>query len=255
MAEAEHVRSLERGLAVLQSFSSRRPRMTMAEIAETTGLPRATARRLLHTLEKLNFVASSERGYTLTPKVLTLGYGFISSQGIGPLATPRMEGLARDIHEAVTLATLLDTSYIVIARADSDRVLTTPIVIGDTREAVNASSLGKVLLAHLPPAERLAFLARVTLTRYTERTITDRTALLEHLDEVRTQGWAMSDEELEKGLVSVGAPIFRGRDVVAALNTATHTGRVSAHTLRHEVLPRIIETARTISADLTMTAP
>jgi len=250
VAEPEFVRALDRGLAVLQAFSAERPVLTVSDVAAATELTRATSRRFLYTLEQLEYVRSEARGYTLTPKVLSIGYPYISALGIGPVATPRIQALAAQIREAVTIGTLFDAMYVVVARAESDRIVTASVTIGTARPA-HASSLGKVLLAALPEAELGAYLARDPLHRYTARTITSETAIRAELAAVRTQGWAVSEEELEDGLISVGAPLYRNHEVIAAINTTSHTGRSTLERMKTEVLPHLLTTATAISADLT----
>ncbi|HEY0816325.1 MAG TPA: IclR family transcriptional regulator C-terminal domain-containing protein [Pseudonocardia sp.] len=253
MSEPEYVRALDRGLAVLQAFSARTPVLTVAEVAAATNLTRATARRLLFTLEKLEFVSANGRGYSLTPKMLALGYAYLSSAGVGPIATPRVQALSAEIREAVTVGTLSGSEYVAVARAaQPDRILTAGLAVGTTRPA-HASSIGKVLLAQKSPAELDEWFAASTRTRYTARTITDEALLRKELAEVRERGWATSDQELEEGLLSVGVPIHRGDRVVAAMNTTSHVGRTTLEDMIRDVLPRLLVVSAAISDDLAHT--
>jgi len=249
MAEAEYVRALDRGLAILQAFSAQTPVLTVADAATATGLSRATARRFLYTLEQLGFVRASGRGYTLTPKTLCLGYAYLSSLGLGQIAQPRIEGLAAEIQESVTIATLSGSNFVCVGRADADRVVAARTAVGGTR-AAHPSSLGKILLAYLPDDELDDYFARTQLTKYTDRTIVNEQQLRAELAEVRTHGWAVSDEEREEGLLSVGAPIRRNGEVIAAINAQSQTARMSLGEMQEKILPRLLETAAAISADL-----
>jgi len=172
---------------------------------------------------------------------------------VGPIATPHVRALAQEINEAVSVATLLESGYVVIARAESARRLTVPATIGVVRQEMHGSSLGKILMAGLSEPELAALLERTTLTKRTERTITDPADLRLHLAEVRERGWATSNEEIEEGLISVGAPIRRGNTVVAAINTASHAGRTSMTAMIDDVLPRLLKTAEAINEDLALT--
>lgn len=253
MAEPEFVRALDRGLAILLAFSAKNPSLTVTDVATATNLSRATARRFLHTLSELGYVhAANGRSFSLTPKILSIGYAYISSLGVGAITTSRIQALAASIREPVTIATLHETDYVVVARADSDRILKVSVSVGASRPA-HVSSLGKVLLAYLPEAELDEYFARVTLRQLTERSITDKQRLRAALAEVREQGWAVSDEELEEGLLSVGAPIYRNGNVVAAINTTNHTGRTNIAQMKERVLPYVLETAAAIGRDLAFT--
>jgi IclR family pca regulon transcriptional regulator len=254
VAEVEYVRALERGLAIFQVFSARTPVLTVSDVAKATGLTRATARRFLHTLEQLEFVRRDERGaYSLTPKVLSLGHAYISSSGVGPIATPRINALAAELRETVNVATFHDTYYVIVARAESDRLLTPAAPIGSTSPA-HVSALGKVLLAELPDNELDGYFARATLTRFTSHTLTDEQTLRAELAKVRAQGWAVSDQELEEGLLSVGVPLYRNGQVIAALNATSHTGRQTLAGMIDDLLPRLLDTAKSISEDLALTS-
>ncbi|GAA3543815.1 IclR family transcriptional regulator C-terminal domain-containing protein [Amycolatopsis ultiminotia] len=253
MAEAEFVRALDRGLAIIQAFSAETPVLTVSEAADATGLSRATARRFLYTLEQLDFVRATGRGYQLTAKTLSLGYAYLSSFGLGPIAQPRIDALAAEIREPVTVSTRSGLSGVCIARADADRILMAPVMVGTARP-LHCSSLGKVLLAHLPDEQLDDFFARAELTRFTEHTISDERALRAELAGIRAKGWAVSDEEIEEGLVSVGAPIRRGGEVIAAINAQSHTARTTLAELIETVLPRVLETAEAIGTDLAYTA-
>lgn len=252
MAEAEHVRALERGLAIMQAFSAARPSMTVADAAAATGLTRATARRFLHTLERLEFVRSDGRGFTLTPRAMSIGYAYLSSLGVGPVATPRIQVLSSELNESVTIATLHGSEYVVVARAESSRVLSSPDAVGATRPA-HPSSIGKLLLANLPADELDAYFERTDLKRYTAHTITDEPALRAELETIRRQDWAVSDEELEEGLLSIAVPLRRGDNTVAAMNVTSHIARKDIAGLVDGVLPRLREAAKSISADLRYT--
>jgi len=248
--DGDFVQSFERGLAVLRSFGPDRPSMTLSEVAHQSGLTRAAARRFLLTLERLGYVAFDGRLFSLRPRVLELGYAYLSSLPIWELATPHMRDLVEQLHESSSSSVLDGDEIVYVARVPTKRIMTINLVVG-SRLPAYPTSMGRVLLAGLRADELDGYLARVALKPLTERTITDEGRLRRAIDEVRDQGWAIVDQELEEGVRSVAAPLVNadGR-VMAALNVSGHATRVTLDTLRRAFLPRVLETARRINADL-----
>jgi IclR family pca regulon transcriptional regulator len=248
--DGDFVRSFERGLAVLRAFGPDRPSMTLSEVAQESGLTRAAARRFLLTLQRLGYVASDSRYFSLRPRVLELGYAYLSSLPLWELATPHMRDLAEQLHESCSASVLDDDEIVYVARVPTKRIMTINLVVG-SRLPAYPTSMGRVLLAALPPGELDAYLGRVKLEPLTERTVIDEGRFRRILAEVREQGWAIVDQELEEGVRSVAAPLINadGR-TVAALNVSGHATRVTLDTLRRGFLPRVLETARRINADL-----
>ena len=249
-ADKEFVQSLERGLAVIQTFSRERPWMTLAEVARGTDLTRATARRLLFTLCALGYAAHDGKRFTLTARVLDLGYAYLSSLDLTEIAQVEMEALVERTHESSSSAVLDGSEIVYVVRVPTKRIMTISLGLG-SRLPAYAASMGRVLLAELAPEALDDYLATAKLKPLTERTITHPDALRAVLDKVRRQGWALVDQELEEGIRSVAAPLRdrRGR-AVAALNVSSHAGRVDLATLRGEFLPAVVETAARISERL-----
>jgi IclR family transcriptional regulator, pca regulon regulatory protein len=251
----QHLQSLERGIAVIQVFSREHPALTLSEVARLTGMTRATARRILLTLEKLGHVRSDGRRFSLTPRVLTLGWAYLSSLNLWEIAQPLMEDLVQETHESCSAATLDLPDIVYVARVPTRRIMTIALGVG-TRLPAHATSMGRVLLADLPEEELDAFLSEHELERFTPHTIVDPGALKAAVAEVRRQGWALVDQELEIGLRSVGAPITgaSGR-TIAALNASAAAARVSKDELETRFLPALLRTAEQISAGLAQVSP
>jgi IclR family pca regulon transcriptional regulator len=244
----QSLQSLERGMAVIQVFSRERPALTLSEVARHTGFTRATCRRILLTLESLGHVRSDGRLFSLTPRVLSLGWAYLASLNLSELAQPLMEDLGERMKESCSMATLDLPDVVYVARVPTRRIMTIALGVG-ARLPVHATSMGRVLLAGLPEEELEAFLASSPLERFTERTITDPSTLREAVARTREQGWAIVDEELEMGLRSVAAPIKRPtHGTIAAINMSAATHRVSVEQLRTDFLPALLETAALISA-------
>ena len=246
----EFVQSLERGLAVITAFSSHDPRLTLADVSRLTGLSRATARRILHTLEALGYARSDGRQFELTPKVLDLGYAYLSSFDLTSIAQPVMEALTQRTSESSSAAVLDGAEIVYVARVPTKRIMAISLGLG-SRLPAYATSMGRVLLAELLPEEVDELIGPGPLTPLTDRTITKPADLHEELDRVRKQGWALVDQELEDGIRSVAAPIRdRSGRVVAAMNISSHAGRVNLETIRKEFLPALLETAELINERL-----
>jgi IclR family transcriptional regulator, pca regulon regulatory protein len=246
----DFVQSLDRGLAVIRCFSSERPSLTLSEVAERTGLTRAAARRFLLTLQELGYVGSTGRQFSLRPRVLALGYAYLSSFSVAQIAQPHLEDLAEELHESCSVSVLDGDDIVYVARASANRIMTIALTVG-TRLPPYPTSMGRVLLAWLPPAEIDAILGRTSLRKLTEQTVVDPDELKQILATVRAQGWATVDQELEAGVRSVAVPIRDSSGkVVAAINASAHAARVPMRTLEKQFLPRLLDAARQIDAEL-----
>ncbi|GAA3718679.1 IclR family transcriptional regulator C-terminal domain-containing protein [Nonomuraea antimicrobica] len=247
----DHVQSLARGLAVIRAFSAAEPELTLSQVARATGLSRAAARRFLITLTDLGYVRSDGRLFALTPRVLELGYAYLSSLSLPEVADPHLERLAAEVRESASVAVLDGEDVVYVARVATARIMRVTINIG-TRFPAYCTSMGRVLLAALPSEELEAYLERAALRRLTSHTIVLPAALRAELDDVRGRGWAMVDQELEEGLRSIAAPIRdRTGRTVAAVNVSTHATRTSLQAVRRDLLPPLLATAGKIEADLT----
>ncbi|MGH3744092.1 MAG: IclR family transcriptional regulator domain-containing protein [Mycobacteriales bacterium] len=246
---SEFVQSLERGLAVIRAFDSEHPDLTLSDVARATGLTRAAARRFLLTLVDLGYVRTDGRLFALRPRVLELGYSYLSSLGLPEVALPHMESLVARVHESSSLSVLDGTAIAYVARVPTRRIMTVAITVG-TRFPAYATSMGRVLLAGLAPEELDRHLQDAELTELTSKTITDVDTLRATLTRVAARGYALVDQELEVGLRSIAVPVRVGERVVAAVNVSMHASRGSSDEARRELLPPLRETATAIEADL-----
>jgi IclR family transcriptional regulator, pca regulon regulatory protein len=245
----QSLQSLERGIAVIQVFSRERPALTLSEVARLTGITRATARRILLTLEDLGHVRSDGRLFSLTPRVLTLGWAYLSSLNLWETAQPLMEELTKQTNESCSAATLDLPDVVYVARVPTSRIMTIALGIG-TRLPAHCTSMGRVLLAALPDAELEDFLATARLEGYTDRTITDAERLRRTIHSVRDQGWALVDQELEIGLRSIAAPLHVDGRTIAAINVSAAAPRVPLEQLRGRFLPELLKTVDLIATAL-----
>jgi IclR family pca regulon transcriptional regulator len=248
--EREFVASLARGLAVVRAFSKDAREMTLSEVAQRTGLTRAAARRFLLTLESLGYVASDGRRFRLTPKVLDLGFSYLSSMELWDVAMPYMEEVSASIHESCSASVLEGCDIVYVARVPTKRIMSVALGIGARLPAIT-TSMGRVLLAQLDDGAVAQHLDTCPVRRHTEYTVTNPAALRDILRAVRQQGWCLVDQELEDGLVSIAVPVRnkRGR-VLAAMNASTHASRTSPEQVVGNFLPVLQQAAQKIAAAL-----
>jgi IclR family pca regulon transcriptional regulator len=238
--------SLARGLAGIGAFGELRTSLSIADAARLTGLSRAAVRRCLHTLSSLGYAVGTNGTYALTPKILTLGYAYLGSTPVARVAQPVLERVSERLHESSSLAVLDGDDIVYVARAATQRILSIGLSVG-SRLPADCTSMGRVLVAFAPDADRQRYLARVKLQRHTPRTIVDKGELRAELDRVRAAGFAMVDQELELGLRSLAVPVRRHDGVVvAAINVGVHAGRVDARTLTRDYLPVLQDAAAEI---------
>ena len=246
----DFIEAVARGLDVIRAFGPGQPAMSLAAVAGATGLPRPTARRILLTLEQLGYVRLAEGGgYELTPRVLDLGMSYVLSRGMWEVARPHMAALVARTSESSSIGQLDGSDIVYVARVAVPKIVTLSVTIG-TRFPAMQTSLGKVLLAALPPAEAERVLAEPSRSGITPRWQPDAAARAAVLREVRARGWALTDEQLAHGIRSVAVPLRDGEGaVIAALNVNSHAAETPLEVLTGHHLPLLLEAASAISAD------
>jgi IclR family transcriptional regulator, pca regulon regulatory protein len=248
----DYVQSLERGLAVIRAFGAESPELRLSDVARATGLTRAAARRFLLTLVQLGYVRQNGSEFSLRPRVLELGYAYLSALSLPEVAQPHMEALVAEVNESSSIAVLDDLDIVYVARVPTQRIMTITIAVG-TRLPAYATSMGRVLLAGLEDDELDARLERIQLERFTPTTAVSLDDLRDRIAVTRTAGWAMVDQELEQGVRSAAVPIRdSSRGVLAALNVSVHATRMTMPVLRKDVVPRLLRTASAIEVDLSV---
>ncbi|MBD8544616.1 helix-turn-helix domain-containing protein [Oxalobacteraceae sp. CFBP 8761] len=239
--------SLARGLAVLQAFSDQRRSLTIAQISHRTAIPRASVRRCLHTLIALGYASADGNQFSLKPKVLSLGYSYLSSTPLTVSAHPYLNQVSRSLNESCSLGVLQDDEVLYVGRSAASRIMSVSLTTG-SRLPAYCTALGRMLLAHLPAPELDDYLARVPLKAMTERTVVNPERLRAILADVRVAGYVLVEEELEVGLRSISVPV-RGAsgNVLAALNIGAHAARVSRRKMEEEFLPVLRASAQELS--------
>ena len=248
--DPDFMTSLARGLHVIRAFAGIDRRLTIAQVSRATGLTRAVVRRCLHTLRELGYAGSDGRAFFLQPRVLSLGYAYVSTAPIAIAAQPVLQELSERIGEATTVAVLDEGSVVYVARASTQRIMSVTLGVGSRLEAY-CTALGRVLLASLPPQQAVQVLTRTPLVAHTRFTVTSRHRLEELLAQVRAEGFALNDQELEIGLRSIAVPV---RNVVAttvaAMNVSAQASRLSRRELIESALPALRAAAERLGSQL-----
>lgn len=241
--EKNIVTGLVNGLTVIRALGSEQTGLTLSEVASATGLTRATARRALLTLASVGYVETDERDYRLTPRVLDLGYSFMTSRPFIERLDPFVHQVARETGESCSVSIRADKEVVYVARRTNNRIMSVTLNVG-TRLPATHTSMGRVLLAWEEPGEVARVLGTETYPAYTRQTITRPDGIKRALEHVRERGYALVDQELEEGLRSLAVPLRNSRgDIVAALNVGCSAMKVSTGKMESEYLPLLLSAA------------
>jgi IclR family pca regulon transcriptional regulator len=250
VGDPDFMTSLARGLHVIRAFCGVDRRLTIADASRATGLTRAVVRRCLYTLRELGYVATDGRTYSLQPRILNLGYAYVSTAPLPIAAQPVLEELSEQLGEVTSVAVLDESAVVYVARAAARRIMAVTLAVG-SRLPAYCTALGRVLLANLPAQQAGQKLSKVELAAHTRFTVTSRRRMEEILAQARTDGFALNDQELEIGLRAVAVPI---RNVVgatvAAMNVSAQASRVSRRELLEKALPALRAAAERLGGQL-----
>ncbi|MDR3464775.1 MAG: IclR family transcriptional regulator C-terminal domain-containing protein [Xanthobacteraceae bacterium] len=239
----EFIESLDRGLRVIQAFAADHRPMTLSDVAKACDLPRATARRILITLQKTGFVSGDERMFSLTPRVLALASAYLASNQIVAVMQPLMDEVSTRAREVCSLAILDGDEAVFIARASPARVFSAGIDVG-YRLPAYCTSVGRILLGRLSHADLAATIAAMTLTPQTPETVTDRSTVVATIIADHEKGYSLVDREAEPGFRSISVPIRRyDGAIVAAANIGAHVDRIATGEMIERFLPLLQEMA------------
>ena len=248
--DPDFMTSLARGLHVIRAFAGTEGRLSIADLSRATGLTRAVVRRCLYTLRELGYAATDGRAYCLQPRVLSLGYSYLSTAPIAIAAQPVLKELSERLGEVSTAAVLDEGTVVYVARASAQRIMSVTLGVG-SRLPAYCTALGRVLLAGLAPEQAAAELARTELVAHTKFTVTSPERLAEILAQVRADGYALNDQELEIGLRSIAVPVHNVvGHAVAAMNVSAQASRLSRRELIDDVLPPLRAAAERLGSQL-----
>ena len=243
-----YVKSAEKTLAVLLAFRGEDSALTVSQVATATEQTRASARRFLLTLVDLGYLAAEGNTYRQTPRVLDVGAAYLSGLTLPRAAISHLQRLARELDETTSLCVLEGQDVLYVERVSAPRLHQMNVSIGNRLPAW-VTSMGRVLIANLGAVERAEFLKGINLRRYTEHTVTGLEELNMELDRVATQGWSLVNQELDEGLRGVAVPVYRGSQLLGALNVSVQSGRANSTTISENILPALQRTALEIAAD------
>ena len=249
------VQAFERGLSVIKAFDADHPELTLSDVARLTGINRAAARRFVLTLESLGYIRAEGRYFSLTPKVLELGFAYLSTLSLPELATPHLRALALSVGESSYLSVLERDEIVCVATIPVRRIWSASLTVG-TRLPALATASGRVLLSCQDDQELDAYLAESSPTSFTSYTITDRDSLRSELRTIRGQGWALVDQELEDGIRTIAAPVHDQQGtVIAAVSISKLIGRCDIESARELLVPPLLATVEAIDIDLRRSRP
>ncbi|MFD1745570.1 IclR family transcriptional regulator [Rhizobium helianthi] len=237
MADTDFMGGFAKGLSVIEAFGEAQPRLSIAEVSKLAGLDRATARRCLLTLATLGYADYDGKFFSLTPKILRLGHAYLSATPLPQIVQPLLDRLSEDVGQSASVSVLDGQEIVYVARASQRRVMSINLMPG-SRLPAYCASMGRVLLAALPEEEARRRIETSPREQATPKTMVDITELMDEIGRVRTQGYAVIDQELELGLCSIAVPLLdaRGR-TVAALNIGAPAAQISANDLAVRFLP------------------
>lgn len=243
------VQSLERGLSVLSAFDAEHPELTLSDVARLTGLDRAATRRFLYTFVDLGYMRLDGRLFSLRPKLLDLGFAYLSSLRLPEIAVPHLRVLSDEVHESSYVSIQEDNENVCVAHVPVRRIWTATITVG-TRLPLLATGSGRVLLSGYDDKTVRAFLAAHPVPQITPFTKRDPKQLMADIALVRERGWAFVDQELEEGLRVVAAPIHDPKgDIVAAVSVSTLAGSSTSEAIMRDMLPPVLRAAAAIEVD------
>jgi IclR family pca regulon transcriptional regulator len=249
-----YVQAFARGLAVIRSFGSNAPGQTLSQVAEATGLDRAGARRFLLTLEKLGYVHREGRLFSLTPRVLELGYSYLSTLPLRNVAEPMVRELVQEVNESSSVAVLDEGDIVYVVRIPVKKIMTITLSVG-SRVPAYCTALGRVLLGGLPREQAENTLRNSRIISYTPYTITSRQEIMKIVVADRRKGWSMCNHELEEGICSLAVPLYDMRNqIVAAMNVTANLSRTTPKEMVSHFLPCLQRSAEKISRALSLQA-
>lgn len=248
--DSEYLSTLERGLSVLRAFSRERAEMTLSEMAAATGLSPAVARRCLHTLVELGYVAKREKRFLLTAEVMSFASAYLESMNLEQVVRPHLQSVRDETGDSSSLAVFSDPDVLYLLHVSTNRMVRLAAGVG-TRFPAHATSLGRILVAHRPREFIDAYVKNTVIERFTDKTIVDRKRLAQILKKAAQNDYASIQDELDYGIVSVAVPIRAANgEVIAAINCSTATSRVEPEEMLDTRLPVLRRAAREIEIEL-----
>jgi IclR family pca regulon transcriptional regulator len=246
VSDKNYIAALARGISVIRAFAHQRDRLSLAELSKLVNLPRATARRCLITLQALGYVETTGKYFRLTPQVLTLSQAYFSSSSLPHLSQSYIEQISEAVGESCSVSVLAGDEIVYVARSSRKRKASVHRDVGANLPAY-CTSMGRVLLSNLEPADLDAYFSRVPLKKFNHKTVTDEATLRRLLEQVHKDDFCVIDGELEPSLRAIAVPLRTlSGNVVAAINVSTDTSRMTVKQLQTQALPVMRQAAAKI---------
>jgi DNA-binding IclR family transcriptional regulator len=240
-----------KALLLLDAFTLHEPSLSLSALMERTGLPRATAFRLLATLEQCGYVVKDGVDYSLGFKLFVLGNVVAEGLDLRRVAHAHLEALRDTTGETVQLAILDNWQIVHLDRAISNQSVAYMVSQVGTILPAYCTALGKALLAYQGEDMVDAWASTQELRRHTSTTITTADRLLEELRQIRQRGYSIDNEEREVGVRCVGAPVFdRDGTAIAAISLGAPTERLPRSIEGSQVAMQVVATGLAISREL-----
>ena len=242
------VHSLEKGLSVLQAFAHHGPSLTLSEISQITGMVPPTATRFIRTLEDLGYLVRdpNTKGYSLSPKILSIGFSFIENLDLRHRVSAPLLEITKQLN-VDTACTILDqTEVVYIERFRSNSVVGLHLTVG-SRLPAYTSAMGRAILAYMDPVEAEAIIDASNMQAHTNHTITEKSRLLERLEKVRRDGYAINQQELVMGMAAIAAPVMSGSKVEGSFGASFPVQRLEEKGFFEEIKERIVSTAKQVA--------
>ncbi len=253
---SDFVSAFARGLEIIRLFSIETPGVTTSQAAERTHLSRAAVRRFLLTLEELGYVRSENDYFMPTPKVLELGYAYLSTWNLDQIVQPYLRRVTTTLNESCSLGVLDGTDVVYLARSEARRVVQSVVMTVGSRIPAGVSAMGRVLLSAQPDEVTLKAYRQISAEPGSARTVESGAALLGRIEAIRKQGWAFVNGEFEEGLLSIAVPITNADgQIVAAINVGGPSSRLTPKDMREVYLPVLRDAGQEISRTLAVAPP
>jgi len=256
--QADAVRSrhfigaMAKGFAVIHAFGEHAQALTLSQVGERAGLTRAGARRYLLTLQELGYAGQSGRHFFLTPKLLSLGYAYLSSMPLWAFGEPILEGLVEGLGETCSLSVLDDLDIVYVLRIPVHHILAVRVTVG-SRLPAYCTSMGRVLLGGLTDAQLKHYFSRAEFRAYTTRTVTDPARLRKIIASDHAKGYSWVTGEMGQNISGLSVPVHdpQGR-ILAALNISVNRPLANEKRLIAKLLPRAKRAAEQLSASVSI---
>ncbi len=248
--DGEYINSLARGLSVLRTFTKTRPEMTLSEVASACDLSPAVVRRCLNTLMHLGYIGKNGKLFLLRPEVMTIASAYLDSMNLEEVVQPHLQALRDETGDSSSLCVLLNDEILYLIHVSTNRMIRLNAAVG-TRFPVYPTSMGRVLMAFQENDVIEDYVKNTEFVPLTDKTEISKIKMRKIFKQVRKDGYATVQDELDYGIISISVPIFNEtNEIIAAINCSTSTARVKQASMIKTRLPKLRLVAKKIEMEL-----